>query len=244
MTFLRDRGVVLRTYRLGEADRIIVFLTEGHGKVRAVAKGVRRTGSKFGARLEPMSHVALLAWQGRGDLGVVSQVEVVDHHRRIREDLDRMTSGLSMLEVADQLAQEGHGDAPLYGMLVGALRALGSPGRDPTMVAPAFFVKALALEGAGPVVDGCAACGGRPPGVELVAFDMVEGGALCRGCRRGRPISGEALEVLRRILGGSVGSVLAGVPPECAGEVAGVANEAMECHLERRLKTVRSVAGY
>ena len=66
MSLFRDRGVVLRTYRLGEADRIIVLLTEGHGKVRAVAKGVRRTSSKFGARLEPLTHVDLLLWQGRG----------------------------------------------------------------------------------------------------------------------------------------------------------------------------------
>lgn len=155
-----------------------------------------------------------------------------------------MTSGLAMLEVADQLAQEGHSDAPLYAMLVGALRTLAKEGCDPTMVAPAFFVKVLAIEGARPVLDGCAACGEAPPAVELVSFDMVEGGALCRGCRRGRPISGGALDVLRQILGGSLGSVLAGPPPACAAEVAGVANEAMESHLERRLRTVRSVAGY
>jgi DNA repair protein RecO (recombination protein O) len=73
MSLFRDSGVVLRTIRLGEADRIVTLLTEHHGKVRAVAKGVRRTGSKFGARLEPLSHVALLCWQGRGDLDIVNQ---------------------------------------------------------------------------------------------------------------------------------------------------------------------------
>ena len=75
MTLFRDRGVVLRTIRLGEADRIVTLMTEQHGKVRAVAKGVRRTTSKFGSRLEPLSHVALLGWQGRGDLDTVNQVE-------------------------------------------------------------------------------------------------------------------------------------------------------------------------
>src|SRR5580700_10906790 len=105
MTLFRDHGVVLRTYRLGEADRIIVLLTAQHGKVRAVAKGVRRTGSKFGARLEPLSHVALLLWQGRGDLDTVNQAEVIDHFRTVREDLDRMNRGMSLLEVADQLSQ-------------------------------------------------------------------------------------------------------------------------------------------
>ncbi len=76
VSLFRDKGVVLRTYRLGEADRIVVFLTERHGKVRAVAKGVRKTTSKFGARLEPLTHVDLLLWQGRSDLDIVNQVEV------------------------------------------------------------------------------------------------------------------------------------------------------------------------
>ncbi len=149
MSLFRDRGVVLRTYRLGEADRIVVLLSEHHGKVRAVAKGVRRTGSKFGARLEPLSHVALLLWQGRGDLDVVNQAEVVDHFRTVREDLDRVTRAFSLLEVADQLAQERHADPALYEMLVGALRALADPARDPTLVAPAFFMKAWCSRGPG-----------------------------------------------------------------------------------------------
>jgi DNA repair protein RecO (recombination protein O) len=244
MSLFRDRGVVLRTYRLGEADRIVVLLTEQHGKVRAVAKGVRRTGSKFGARLEPLSHVALLLWQGRGDLDVVNQAEVVDHFRTVREDLDRVTRAFSLLEVADQLAQERHADPALYEMLVGALRALADTGRDPALVAPAFFLKALALDGAGPVLDGCVSCGEPDGVVELVAFDLTEGGTLCRRCRRGRPLSPEALVLLRRILGGDLAAVLAAPPPACADEVAALAAESMESHLDRRLRSVRSVAGY
>ena len=243
MSLFRDRGVVLRTYRLGEADRIIVLLTEHHGKVRAVAKGVRRTGSKFGARLEPLSHVALLLWQGRGELDIVNQVEVIDTFRTVREDLDRVARGLSLLEVADQLAQERHADPRLYQMLVGALRALADPEHDPLLVAPAFFLKALVLEGAGPVLEGCVSCGEADGAVELVAFDPVEGGALCRRCRRGRSISPEALALMRRILGGSLGSVLAGPPAPGADEVVSVATEAMEAHIDRRIRSVRSVAG-
>jgi DNA repair protein RecO (recombination protein O) len=242
VSLFRDRGVVLRTYRLGEADRIVVMLTEHHGKVRAVAKGVRRTGSKFGARLEPLSHVSLLLWQGRGDLDTVNQAEVVDHFRTVRENLDRVARGLAMLEVADQLAQERHPDPPLYEMLVGALRVLADRQRDPTLVAPAFFLKALVLEGAGPVLDGCASCGEPGTEVELVAFDLAEGGALCRRCRRGRPVSPAALDLVRRILGGSLGPVLAGSPPPCAEEVTALAYEAMETHLDRRLRSVRSAA--
>jgi DNA repair protein RecO (recombination protein O) len=243
MSLFRDQGVVLRTYRLGEADRIVVLLTEQHGKVRAVAKGVRRTGSKFGARLEPLSHVALELWQGRSELDIVDQAEVIDTFRTVREDLHRMTSGLSILEVADHLAQERHRDRPLYEMVVGALRALGDPARDSTLLAPAFFLKVLVLDGAGPVLDACASCGEPDREVELVAFDPLQGGALCRRCRRGRPMSGDALALMRRILGGSLGAVLAGPPPPGAAEVSQLATEAVESHLDRRLRTVRSVAG-
>jgi DNA repair protein RecO (recombination protein O) len=243
MSLQRDTGVVLRTYRLGEADRIVVLVTEEHGKVRAVAKGVRRTSSKFGARLEPMSHVALLLWRGRGELGVINQVEVVDHFRVVREDLERVAGGLSMLEVVDQLAQEGHPDPGLYRMLVGALRALGDLGNDPSLVPPAFFWKALAHEGAEPVLTGCASCGRTAEDVELVAFDLVEGGALCAGCRRGRAVSPEALALVRRVLGGSLAQVLRDGRQPCAEEVAALATEAMEVHLDRHLRSVRAAAG-
>ena len=105
MTQFRDRGVVLRTIRLGEADRIVTLMTEHHGKVRAVAKGVRRTTSKFGSRLEPLSHVALLGWQGRGDLDTVNQVEVLAHGPEGVDDLDLVDG----VEVAPTLPpEEGH----------------------------------------------------------------------------------------------------------------------------------------
>jgi DNA repair protein RecO (recombination protein O) len=242
VTLFRDSGVVLRTYRLGEADRIIVLLTRDHGKVRAVAKGVRRTGSKFGARLEPLSHVALQLWQGRSELDIVDQAEVVDTFRPVREDLDRMGPGMAILEVADHLAQERHRDRPLFDMVVGALRALADTERNPALITPAFFLKALVLEGAGPILDECASCGESGDEVDLVAFDLLAGGALCRRCRRGRPMSGDALALVRMILGGSLASVLREPPPPAATEVAALATEAMETHLDRRLRSVRTTA--
>jgi len=238
---LRDNGVVLRTYKLGEADRILVVMTEAHGKVRAVAKGVRKTGSKFGARLEPMSHVALMLWQGRSDLMTVNQVEVIEHHWHIREDLDRLTSAMGMLEVVDQVAQEDHEDQAVFETLVRALRTMDNTEVDPALIAPAFFLRVLELEGAAPLLDACASCGEED--VELVAFDLSEGGALCRNCRRGRPLSPEALSLVRRILGGELGGVLSGPPPPGTAEVAELATSAMEAHLDRRLRSVRSVAG-
>jgi len=243
VSLYRDNGVVLRTYKIGEADRIVVLFTEHHGKVRAVAKGVRRTSSKFGARLEPLSHVALLVWHGRGELDIVNQAEVIDHFRAVREELGRMAQGLSMLEAVDQLAQEDNADPTLYAMLVGALRALADPDLDPTLVPAAFFVKALVVEGAAPVLAGCASCGRPDTEVELVAFDLVEGGALCRSCRHGRPMSEDALILMRRILGGELGATLRGAPPAGSAEFVQLATEAMEAHIDRRLRTVHTAQG-
>jgi DNA repair protein RecO (recombination protein O) len=161
----------------------------------------------------------------------------------VREDLHRVAKGLSLLEVTDQMAQERHPDRRLYAMLVGALRSLSENTGDPRLVAPSFFLKALVLEGAAPMLDACASCGEADGAVELVAFDLVEGGVLCRRCRRGRPLSQPALALLRRILGGDLAAVLAGPPPAGADEVAELATEAMEVHLDRRIRSIRSSAG-
>src|SRR6185295_5730972 len=99
----RDQGVVLRTIKLGETDRIVTILTQGHGKVRAVAKGVRKPGSRFGARLEPTTHIALQCYRGR-ELDVVTQVETIDAWRPLRENYAALTHAVSMLEAVDQVA--------------------------------------------------------------------------------------------------------------------------------------------
>jgi DNA repair protein RecO (recombination protein O) len=234
VSLYRDEGVVLRTIRLGEADRIVTMITKGHGKVRAVAKGVRRTKSKFGARLEPLSHVTMLCWQGR-ELDIVNQAEVTDTFRAIRQDLARVAKAYTVLEVTDQLSQERHANPPLYDMVVGALRVLDAD--DAPLLVGAFCLKVLALEGSAPVLDECVSCGRED---DLVAFDIVEGGVLCRSCRRGRPISPAALELVRRILGGGLVSALGERAGPLVGEVTDLATEAMEAHLDRRLRSVHS----
>jgi DNA repair protein RecO (recombination protein O) len=234
VSLYRDEGVVLRTHKLGEADRIVVFMTAGRGKVRAVAKGVRKTKSRFGGRLEPPLHVSLLLYQGR-DLDVVNQAETLDHYRMIREDLDRMTDAMGLLEAVDQVAQQGEPNAPLYRMLTGALKALSeAPDRPPLLVA-AFYWKLLALEGVAPVLDQCVRCGTTN---DLVSFDPLEGGALCREHRRGVAVEAGVLDLVRRILGGQLGSVLSEPAGPGTAEVSALATSALECHLERRLRTV------
>ena len=203
----RDVGVVLRTYKLGEADRIVVLLTAENGKVRAVAKGVRKTMSKFGARLEPMSHVRLLLYRGR-ELDIVSQAESVEPLAPLLASLDRASQGMAVLEAADQLAMEREPAPNLYRMLVGVLRTIAE--RPAPLVVPAFYWKLLAAEGLRPELDACVRCGESEPETALVAFDLQEGGVLCRACRSGQAISPAALTLLRGILGGALNAALDG----------------------------------
>jgi DNA repair protein RecO (recombination protein O) len=232
MGLYRDEGIVLRTHKLGEADRIVVVLTRNHGKVRAVAKGVRKTKSRFGARLEPPTHLQLLFYEGR-ELDIVTQAETVDHFRAIRDDLDRLTRAVEMLEVADQLSLEGEANPQLHQMLLGALRALAA---DPApLVVPGFFFKVLALEGFGPEVASCLECGAHEG---LVAFDIGLGGVRCTAHRQGTAISVDALALLQAILGGRLGAALAEPASPATAEIEHLSTRLMEHHLERRLRSV------
>jgi DNA repair protein RecO (recombination protein O) len=189
--------------------------------------------SKFGARLEPMSHVQLQLVHGRTDLDIVGQAESIETLAPMVADLDHMTNGIAMLEAVDQLALEREPAPHLYRMLVGALRTVAR--RSGPLVVPAFYWKLLAAEGITPLLDECARCGEPGP---LVAFDMDHGGALCRNCRSGTPLGEEALEILRLVLGGGLNEALSLPTSSATHEVAAHATRAMEHHIERRLRTV------
>ncbi len=122
-------------------------------------------------------------------------------------------------------------------MLVGAVAAL--PAGEPSVVAAAFFLKVLVLEGSAPVLDECVSCGEADPAL-LVAFDLPEGGVLCRSCRRGRAVSPAVLAMVRRTLGGDLAGVLAEPRSGLTDEMGALATEAMESHLDRRLRSVRT----
>ncbi len=220
--------------RLGEADRIITFITPEHGKVRAVAKGVRKTKSKLAGRLDLLTHVSLLCWKGR-ELDIVTQAEVIDVFRPIREDMDKMPVAFTMLEAVDQVAVERHPMPELFRMLVGALSTLAGEGG--AVLLGAFLWKLLALEGVSPVVDECAACG-EP--ADLVAFDQEMGGFLCRSCRSGHGVSPEAVALIRHILGGQLRLALAEPAGRATAEVERLATAAVEYHLDRRLRSAHT----
>jgi len=235
VSLYHDQGVVLRTHKLGEADRIVTLLTQGRGKVRAVAKGVRKTKSRFGGRLEPASHVRLLLYEGR-ELDIVTQADTLDHFRPLREDLDRLGQAVSMLEAADQLSLEREANPRLYDMLVGALRALAGQGAP--LVVSGFFLKVLALEGFRPQVEACITCGDDGP---LVAWALDEGGLCCATHRQGAAVSAEAVAVLQDVLGGRLGTALNETRPTVVAEVDHLAIRALEHHLERRLRSVTAL---
>jgi DNA repair protein RecO (recombination protein O) len=181
----RDEAVVLRTHKLGEADRIITMLSRRHGKVRAVARGVRRTSSKFGARLEPFSHVDLQFATGR-TLDVITQaVTLHPYSEPLAHDYERYTTGQVMIETADRLVtEEGEPALQQFQLLVGALQALTAGTSDgirpPTMVMDAYLLRAVALAGYAPTLGDCARCGAAGP---HEAFSPQLGGMVCRRCR-------------------------------------------------------------
>ncbi len=164
---------------------------------------------------------------------MVSQAESAEQWRSLHDDLSRLTKGIALLEAVDQVAQEREPNPGLYQMLVGALRALAQA--DSPLLVAAFYWKLLASEGLRPELDVCVSCGAGEP---LVAFDLDQGGVLCQSCRRGVPVSPEALALLRRMLGGGLASVLAEPPSPATHEVDVLGVAAVEHHLERRLRAI------
>lgn len=240
MAYYRDEAIVLRTQKLGEADRIITLLTREHGRVRAVAKGVRRTSSRFGARLEPFSHVDVQLAHGR-TLDVVTQVETLRAYGGlIGSDYAAYTAGTVMLETAERLVVEECEPAlQQYLLLVGALRAVCETRRPPAQVLDAFLLRSLAVAGYAPSFDACARCGLEGP---HVAFNPSAGGMLCGDCRlpgSARPAT-ETVAVLAALLSGDWDVVLA-TEDRHLREASGLVAAYLQWHLERGLKSFAHV---
>lgn len=224
--------MVLRTHKLGEADRIVVIFLLGAGKVRAVAKGVRKTTSRHGARLEPFAHVAVQLYRGR-ELDTVTQVQAIDVFRTIRGDLDRLARAAVMVETVDASTLDRQPDASRYQLLLGALRSLESHNRP--LVVAGMLVKLLAADGVVPLLDRCTGCG-RPD--ELVSVDLRAGGARCRTCRSGMLMPPRGFELLGLMLSGRMGEALNEAASPASEAVERLALAATEGHLERRLRSV------
>lgn len=237
MSLYRDVGVVLRVQKLGEADRIITMLTQRHGKIRAVAKGVRRTRSRWGARLEPFNHVDVQCYTGRS-LDVITQAQTVDAFGAgIVGDYPRYTVGCAVLETADRLvAEEGEPALRVYLLLVGAIRALADHERDPSLVLDAFLLRAMTHAGWAPAINDCARC--AEPGPHT-AFNIAAGGAVCPRCRPPGSVtpSRETFTLLDALLHGDWTTADAAAAA-ARRDTSGLVAAHLQWHLERQLRSL------
>lgn len=235
----RDEGVVLRTHKLGEADRIVTLLTREHGTVRAVAKGVRRTSSKFGARLEPFMHVDVQLHSGR-NLDIVTQVEMIaPHARAIASDYGMYTAGTVMLETAERLVDEREPAVQQFRLLAGAVRSLAAREHAATLVLDSYLLRALAIAGWSPSFAECARCGAEGP---HHSFAVAMGGSVCVRCRPPGAASPapETVTLLGALLAGEW-SVADVSEERHRREASGLVAAYSQFHLERRLRSLPHV---
>ena len=249
MPLYRDEAVVLRVHKLGEADRIVTLLTRDHGLVRAVAKGVRRTRSKFGARLEPFAHIDVQLHPGR-NLDIVTQVVSVDAFATdIVSDYGRYTCACVMLETAERLAGAERAPATaLHRLTVGALRAVADGSRPRELVLDAYLLRAMSVAGWAPALTECARC--ATPGPHR-AFHIAAGGSVCAHCRPAGATT-PPLGVLDLMSALHDGDWEAAELSTAAhrSHASGLVAAHLQWHLERRLRTlplverVQRPAGY
>ncbi len=240
MPLYRDEAIVLRTHKLGEADRIITLLTRHHGRVRAVARGVRRTSSRWGSRLEPFTHVDLMIAEGR-TLDVVTQAETLTpFSAELGGDYERYTAGTAMLETAERLVVEDKEPATQqFLLLVGGLRAMAGGQLPAGQVLDSFLLRSLSVAGYAPSFDHCARCGDPGPHRWL---NPSAGGVLCSDCRlpgSATPPT-ETVAVLGALLAGDWELVQAAEPRHLK-EASGVVAAYLAWHVERGLRSLAYV---
>ena len=240
MPLYRDEAVVLRTHKLGEADRIITLLTRQHGRVRAVAKGVRRTSSRWGSRLEPFTHVDLQLAEGRS-LDVITQAETLDpFHARLGLDYHRYTSGTVMLETAERLVTEEKEPAVQHFLLlVGGLRAMAAEEHAAGQVLDSYLLRSLAVAGYAPSFDHCVTCGEEGP---HRWFNPSAGGVLCSSCKLPGSASPapETVRALAALLTGDW-AVVHATGPRHLKEASTLVAAYLAWHLERGLRSLAYV---
>jgi len=241
---IQTEAVVLRSIRYGEADRILHLFTPTYGRMNAIAKGARRARSRFGARLEPPSHVDVRLHRGRGSLATVTGVELIASNDAVRRDHRRVGIATVGLEAVLQLFAESDPSVRAFGALVRFLEVLGEeeepPAGDPATdpLALSFQFKLLWLAGLAPHLDSCTSCGDVGA---LSAFSTAAGGAVCENCRDAASVSvsGEALGAIRGLLESPLADARELAPSSAAlGEMLWLLQEIHGYHGGFRLKTL------
>jgi DNA repair protein RecO (recombination protein O) len=235
----RDEAIVLRTHKLGEADRIVTVLSRRLGKLRVVGKGVRRTKSRFGARLEPGMHIDVQCYEGRS-LDTVTQVETLDPWgEAIARDYRAWTAATAVLETCDRLTEEREPALQQYLLLAGALRALAHREHDAGLVLDAYLLRALAVGGYAPSFHDCAKCGAPGP---HRAFHVAAGGVVCPVCRPpgSAAPAPDTLRLLAALLAGDW-ALADGSDERNRREGSGLTAAFLQWHLERGIRSLRMV---
>ncbi|NYE94388.1 DNA repair protein RecO (recombination protein O) [Psychromicrobium silvestre] len=236
----RVDAVVLRTHKLGEADRIITLLSSQHGQIRAVAKGVRRTSSKFGGRLEPFMVSDLQLVSGR-TLDIISQaVTRSSYGQQIAAHYDRYTVATAMAETAEKLTDADTESAGAqYRLLVGALASLSRGEHSSELILDSYLLRSLATAGWAASFEDCARCGRPGP---HSAFSAPLGGAVCHDCRPpGSPSPAAATMLLLAALLSGDWAVADASELVNRREAAGLVASFVQWHLERNVRSLRLV---
>jgi len=240
----KTEAVVLRSFRFGEADRVLHLYTHDRGRIGAVAKGVRKTKSRFGARLEPFSHAELMLHQGSGELHTVTGVSLVDSHHETRDDAYRLSVGLVGAEaMLRQFVEEERNDRAFEALTrfltaVDAIPA-GTRGRAATdPLALAFQLKLLWLSGYVPHLEGCVECGATE---ELVGYLPSAGGAVCAPCAPAETVhlSPEGFRAIHALIWSPLADVRGlGLAERALRDTLAVVVSAYEFHGGFRLRTL------
>jgi DNA repair protein RecO (recombination protein O) len=240
VTLYRDEAVVLRAQKLGEADRIVTLLTREHGRIRAVAKGVRKTKSRLGARVEPFMLIDVQLYEGRS-LDTVTQVETIGPYGlQIAGDYARYTSATAMLETAERMTEtEREPAVQQFLLLAGGLRTLAEGTHESGLVLDAYLVRSLAVAGWAPSFVDCARCGATGP---HRAFALGSGGSVCPACRPAGSAAPhpETLGLLAALLTGDWVHADASELRR-RREASGLVAAYLQWHLERRVWSLRWV---
>ena len=240
MSLYRDEAIVLRTQKLGEADRIITLLTREHGRVRGVAKGVRRTKSKFGARLEPGSHIDIQLYTGR-TFDTVTQVEsIYNYGEALTDDYSRWTIAGTILEAAERFTSHEHEPAlQEFKLVTGAMKALADNKYDASMILDAYLLRSLSIAGYAPSMTICSRC--EAPGPHKY-FSLVGGGSVCVNCKPSASAtpSIETLRLMSDLLTGDWDSADTSEIRH-RREASGLVAAYLQWHLEKGLRSLPMV---
>lgn len=234
MGIRHDQAIVLRSYPFGEADRVVVLLSPNNGKIRTVAKGIRKTKSRFGGRLEPFTHVDLVLYEGR-NLDTITQVAIIEPFQHLRTDLNAVIAAGTMVEAADAVAQEEESSMRLFLLLQRGLRAL-DVGETGTDLITSYLLKLADVVGIAPSLEQCASCGRLD---DLHRFSFSGGGAICDNCRTEGAV--RLRDGITEYLAGLATTDFSEIPSDddgLSGEAMGIARRFVEYHLDRKLSSL------